>query len=134
MVTRSHRARDVLAYGMLAPLLLQLAFAVAPTDSLLQRGVSHQLARYRAERISNVRYDINLDVTRPTFALGSVRVTFNRTGDGDVILDFRGRGLADVIANGVPAPNAVFDGAHLRIAASSLRPGANVLEMVFQAP
>src|SRR5689334_20940610 len=33
-------------------------------DSLGTRGVSHQLARYRATRISDVRYDLNLDVTR----------------------------------------------------------------------
>jgi len=126
----------------LAWALLALAPAVlhgqgprpATADSLVARGVSHQLARYRAERISDVRYDLSLDVTRPTTAIGSVRVSFTRAGDGDVILDFRGRGLADVTINGSPAQNTVFDGAHLRVPASAVRPGANTIEMAFQAP
>ncbi|HEX7938328.1 MAG TPA: hypothetical protein VF483_05000, partial [Gemmatimonadaceae bacterium] len=103
-------------------------------DSLAARGVSHQLARYRAERIRDVRYDLNLDVTRKDVAIGSVRVSFSRSGDGDVILDFRGISLSDVRVNGVEAQNAVYDRAHLRIPAEAVRDGANTIEAAFQSP
>ena len=106
----------------------------ARTDSLADRGVSHQLARYRAARISDVRYDLHLDVTRPTTAIGSVRVSFTRAGDGDLILDFRGRSLTGVIVNGTSASTSVFDGAHLRVPAAALRTGPNTLEVAFQSP
>lgn len=38
--------------------------AILATDSLMGPGVSFELARYRAERVTNVRYELALDVTR----------------------------------------------------------------------
>ena len=106
----------------------------APADSLTARGVSHQLSRYRAERIRNVRYDLHLNVTRPSTAIGSIRASFTHAGDGDVILDFRGLSLSDVNVNGAAAPSAIFDGAHLRVPAALVRPGPNTVEVAFQSP
>ena len=109
------------------------ASLLALADSLMAPGISLQLARYRAERIRDVRYDITLDVTSRDTATGTVRVTFNRVGDGDVILDFRGYALDDVIVNG-ERTRADFNQAHLRIPATAVRQGSNVAVMRFASP
>ena len=58
---------------MIALLALHAALVA---DSLMGPGVSLELARYRAERVANVRYDLTLDVTRRDTVLGNVRVSF----------------------------------------------------------
>ncbi|HEV8600218.1 MAG TPA: M1 family aminopeptidase, partial [Gemmatimonadales bacterium] len=93
-------------------------------DSLaafLGHGVSHRLARWRAATLREVRYDLALDVTAPDSATGTVVIRFTRTGDDDVILDFRGRRLTEVRVNGQPLDlAAVFNGAHIRIPSNTL--------------
>lgn len=116
---------------MLICFALHAAFAA---DSLMAPGVSLELARYRAERVANVRYELTVDVTRRDTAIGNVRVHFNRRRDGDVILDFRGHWLRDVVVNGAPAANTEFNGHHLRIPSALTRPGANTINMRFAAP
>ena len=119
----------------MSPLLALLALAASgATDSLMGPGISHELARYRAEQIANVQYDLALNVTRRDTATGTVRVTFMRAGGGDVILDFRGYSLTDVVVNGNRAPSAEFNGHHLRLPASALRDGRNTAVMRFAAP
>jgi aminopeptidase N len=97
------------------------------------RGVSQQLATARARTISDVRYDISLDVTARDSAPGRVTVTFRRSGDADVILDFRGRRLGAVVVNGTPVATPAFNGAHLALPAASLRPGDNSVRIDFVA-
>lgn len=88
-----------------------VAFQVALTaDSLMGPGVSLELARYRAEQVANVRYELAVDITRRDTVIGHVRLNFNRKRDGDVILDFRGHWLRDVVVNGAPAANPEFNG------------------------
>ncbi|HET7190091.1 MAG TPA: hypothetical protein VFI52_18190, partial [Gemmatimonadaceae bacterium] len=115
---------------MLAPTLLLLAATVAPADSLTARGISHQLAEYRAAHVRDVRYALTLDVTRRDTASGRVVVRFARTKPGDAILDFRGLRLDPPIVNG-RATVLAGDGAHLRIPAALLRAGENVVELRF---
>jgi aminopeptidase N len=128
---------------MIAFLALHAALAA---DSLMSPGVSIELARYRAERVANVRYEIALDVTRRDTVLGNVLVSFIAKKSGDVILDFRGHWIGDVVVNGksivgrgkgkavTSLPTLEFNGAHLRIPAQLLRDGANTLYMRFAAP
>ncbi|MFA6165524.1 MAG: aminopeptidase N [Gemmatimonadaceae bacterium] len=120
---------------LLAALLAPLALSPAPLpDSvLLGRGVSQELASARARTISDVRYDLSLDVTARDSALGQVTVTFRRTGTADVILDFRGRRLDAVVVNGTPVARPVFNGAHLALPAASLKPGDNTVRIDFVA-
>jgi aminopeptidase N len=97
------------------------------------RGVSRDLAVLRFRTISNVRYDLALDVTARDTAVGGVTIGFDRRGAGDVILDFRGRRLGIVMVNRAHLPISSFNGAHLRIPASTLKRGANTITIGFVA-
>lgn len=103
-------------------------------DSLLGPGVSLELARYRTERVADVRYDLTLDVTRRDTVTGNVRVSFTAKKPDDVILDFRGHWLRVLTVNGKPLLSAEFNGHHLRIPAREVRLGANTIDMRFAAP
>ncbi|MHB1068265.1 MAG: aminopeptidase N [Gemmatimonadaceae bacterium] len=97
------------------------------------RGVSRELATARARTISDVRYDLSLDVTARDSAPGRVIVTFQRSGNGDVILDFRGRRLGAVVVNGTPIAKPTYNGAHLALPAAALKPGTNAVQVDFVA-
>jgi aminopeptidase N len=118
----------------------------------MRRGVSLGLAQHRAGAIRDVRYELTLDVSALDRATGRVTVRFERTGPGDVVLDFRGRRLAGARANGVAvaldttgaaeavggaraagAEGAIANGAHIRVPDTALRAGANALEFSFVA-
>jgi hypothetical protein len=72
-------------------LIPALVLAVDTVAAFMGPGVSRQLAEHRARTISEVRYDLALDVTPLDSALGEVTVRFRRTGSGDLVIDFRGR-------------------------------------------
>lgn len=113
--------------------LLSGAVPVRPPDSLadfMQHGISHDLARWRARTIADVRYDLSLDVTAPDSAVGSVTIRFTRSGSDDVILDYRGRRLGTVSVNGAVFTPA-FSGDHLRIPAGLLTVGENAIALAF---
>ena len=101
--------------------------------ALMDAGVSHELAAYRAARIRNVRYDLSLDVTARDTARGHVRVAFTRVGSGDAILDFRGPALGSITLNGRVLPSDVSNGSHIRLPAGALRSGENSVSMSFSA-
>ncbi len=97
-------------------------------------GVSRALAEWRAARVRDVRYAIDVDVAGRDTAAVRVAVRFRRAGGGDAVLDFRGLRLTDVAANGRPlaaggAPGTgyVWARGHVRIPAAALRPGENVV-------
>jgi len=81
--------------------LLTAGLLQAPADSAsaIGPGVSETLARDRAAAITDVRYDLALDLTSPDSAPGRVAIGFRRSGQGDVVLDFRGRRLGRVTVN-----------------------------------
>jgi aminopeptidase N len=115
--------------------LLSLVSALAahpPADTLTGPGVSRALAERRAAQITEVRYALNLDVTRRDTATGHARVRFVRRGGGDVILDFRGLGFSNVTANDVRVAPRTEHG-HLVIAAGALRDGENEIALDFQS-
>ncbi len=99
-----------------------LAVTLGRPDSLhgfMRHGISHDLARWRAQTITDVRYDLSLDVTALDSAVGSVTVRFTRRGGEDVILDYRGRRLGSISVNGA-AFTPAFTGDHLRLPARFL--------------
>jgi aminopeptidase N len=106
-------------------------------DRLVEPGVSAELASYRAQRLSDVRYALALDVTGRDTATGRVTVRFARRGDGEVILDFRGHAIDRIQVNGValdPRKPGVWNRAHIRVPAGLLRAGRNAITLAFSTP
>jgi aminopeptidase N len=98
----------------------------------LRPGVSLELARERARTLSDVRYDLTLDVTRADTARGRVVLSFTRAaGAGDLVVDFRGLGLDSVGANGVAVTDHAWESGHVRVPARHLRAGKNRVGLRF---
>ena len=116
----------------LAALVLSTVHAVSAPDSLTGPGVSHALAERRAAQITDLRYALQLDVTRRDTAMGRAVVRFRRRVPGDVVLDFRGIGYANVTVNGRPSVPRAEHG-HLVLPAALLRDGENDVSLDFQA-
>ena len=91
-----------------------------PVAGFLGHGVSRELAMWRARSVSDVRYDLALDVTAGDSARGYVNVRFRRTGTADVVLDFRGRRVTRMVANNSPLDASAFNGNHVRVPARLL--------------
>jgi aminopeptidase N len=122
--------------GSFAGVLTALAAALplsAQSDSLMGAGVPAALARYRADRVRDVRYDLVVNVTRSDTATGRVTIRFNRRRPGDVIVDFRGSVLGQIRVNGTVISTPAFNGAHLRIPDSLTRGGDNRIDAEFSA-
>lgn len=119
---------------MFLPFLLSI-LAFNTSDSLMRPGVSRELAAYRAERISDVRYDLSLDVSKGDLASGRVTVRFEWRGAGDLVIDFRGPGLdtARSTVNGRRVRGLSWNGSHLRIPEAALIAGANRVDLAFAA-
>ena len=109
-----------------------LAMPRTPIDSLMQPGISRELAVQRAATVSGVRYDLWLDLTQRDSAAGIVRMDFTRArGAGDLVVDFRGQRLGEVRVNRDPVRDFEWKNGHLRIPAHHLAGGHNVLEARF---
>src|SRR5437868_11627375 len=116
---------------MIAAMLLAVLQLNAADDSLMVRGVSHALARYRATHTRNVHYDLALDVTSRDTARGSMRVAFDRVRGGDAIVDFRGFAMDDVRVNDRRIGKVEWAGTHLHVPAELLRDGRNTIDARF---
>jgi aminopeptidase N len=102
-------------------------------DPLMGPGVSRELATLRSSLISGIRYDVSLSVLAKDSATGTIAVHFDAKRAADVILDFRGPHLSNVTINGA-VERATFNGAHIRLAASDIHAGQNVLTADFTTP
>jgi aminopeptidase N len=107
--------------------------ATARTPSLMGPGISSELATYRFARISDVRYDLSLDVTPMDTARGHVTISFRRRGTGDAVLDFRGPRLGTMTLNGKTLPASSSNGMHIRLPSEWLRNGDNSVSITFGA-
>ena len=108
-------------------LLALLSQAAVDSTGPMARGVSRELAVRRAAEIRDVRYALDLDLSRLDTAAGVVRISFTLRRPGDVIVDFRGPTLASVTVNSKPLPSFEWNGKHLRIPRGALKSGVNVL-------
>src|SRR6476660_6235553 len=106
--------------------------AGAPEDPFMGPGVSKELATSRSRDLSDVRYQMALSVVSRDSARGSITVKFSAKRAADVILDFRGPSLTNVRVNGTNAATS-FNGAHLRVPASSIHAGENVVTANFRS-
>ena len=72
-------------------------------DPAARDVLSQQEAEERAARISNVGYELHLDLTAGASTYrGEVTIRFERTGNGDLFLDQRGGGVELVEVNSTP--------------------------------
>ncbi len=103
------------------------------TSALPTTGISQALARARTATISDVRYDLALDITAPDSAVGRVEIRFHRSGRSDAMVDFRGRRLGAVRINdtALDAPRLVYG--HLVLPAAALQAGENTVTAGFVA-
>jgi aminopeptidase N len=104
---------------------------VAAAALLREPGVSRTLAAHRARTLSNVAYDLRLDVTDSVSAPGHVEIRFDRTADAGALLrDCRGTALGAATVNGRAFVPAVVQD-HIEIPAPLLRTGGNVVTLEF---
>ncbi|HSA57358.1 MAG TPA: M1 family aminopeptidase, partial [Gemmatimonadaceae bacterium] len=115
------------------PLSPHAAGTGSAADSLMGPGVSVALARDRAARVSNVRYELALDVTATDSAVGRLTARFTLSTPGDLILDFRGPSLRRMRINGVTPAAVEFNGHHVRIPGNTLVVGSNRVDFEFTA-
>lgn len=96
-------------------------------------GIAHPLAQRRAAQISGLRYDLALDLTGADTATGLAQIRFNRAArSGDLVLDFRGSALSDLLINDRPAPTSARRDGHLVLPRALLRTGANTVSARFE--
>src|SRR5688572_3636179 len=129
---------------VLAPLALSVTLACATPPvrqeatappAALRPGVSLELARHRAATLSGVRYTLELDVRAADRADGAVTISLVRAASaGDLVLDFRGKAVGDVVVNDTRVTDARWADDHIVIAASRLKTGVNTVRIAFTAP
>ncbi|WP_267348291.1 M1 family aminopeptidase [Sphingomonas sp. GM_Shp_2] len=125
--------RRLIATGLLLSSYGWAGAASAP--SLAGPGIALALARARAAAISDIRYDLALDVTAADRATGTVTTSFQRRANsGDLVLDFRGPLLSDVMVNGRPLAADTRRDGHLVLPQRLLRTGRNRLSARFETP
>lgn len=105
-------------------------------------GITRELARHRAERISRIRYHLEMElVAGNPRIIGRVRIDFNlKTVDSPLTLDFRDLGpdgqviggeISDPEVNGRRIDDVRQINGHILIGADHLRAGENSLQLGF---
>jgi aminopeptidase N len=110
-----------------------------PVESQATRIIADALdletAQQRASRITNVRYDVFIDVVSRTdeFA-GEVRIAFDLTdASSDLTVDFSGGSIASILVNGDPV-DVNYSGYFITISADNLIVGENSIEISYAHP
>jgi aminopeptidase N len=97
-------------------------------------GISRELARQRASRISDLRYNLHFSLTpRASSVTGHEDVQFQVNASGPVLMDFREGTVTNLSINGV-AVTARIDNGHIELPAKAIRLGQNRISMDFTAP
>src|SRR5688500_13933862 len=126
---------------VLAPLALSFTLACATPPvrqeatalpATVTPGVSLALARHRAATLSDVRKALDVGLRAADRADGTVTISRVRAlGAGDLVLDFRGKAVGDVVVNEKRVTDARWADDHIVIAASHLSAGANTVRIAF---
>ncbi len=121
----------------LPALAQRAASSTTPPASHLVPGVARALATARAATITDVRYDIALQLPadRQARIPGTTRVRFRLRTSAPVVLDFDAAPsqVVDVTANGRPLGAITPTGGHLVIPAAAARVGENDISIRFIA-
>jgi aminopeptidase N len=94
-------------------------------------GIPRELARERAARVSNVRYQLSFELAphAPT-TKGGEQLEFVLRDAGPVLLDFRDGKLGKISVNGTALTPALENG-HIELPAAALHEGENVIHVDF---
>ncbi|MEO7218476.1 MAG: M1 family aminopeptidase, partial [Gemmatimonadaceae bacterium] len=111
----------------------QSTSTVARVSTMMGAGISRDLAVYRSARVSDVRYELALNVAGRDTARGEIIISFKRKGSGDGILDFRGPRISSMVLNGKSLAAAESNGMHIRLPAAMLKSGGNRFTANFDA-
>ncbi|MFN7997494.1 MAG: M1 family aminopeptidase [Bryobacteraceae bacterium] len=103
--------------------------AASPGD-----GVSRELARSRAARISDIHYELSAELTPGAAQMpGSIRISFDLNDAHDpVVLDFRDGSARDFTVNGVGVQAGTRDG-HIILPGQYFSIGRNTVSIVFES-
>ena len=110
-----------------------LALLSVAAANAAEPGVSRELARQRATEVSNVRYEISLDLKErvPGYASHvAIRFDLRKTPD-PLVLDFRDDSISKLKVNGSDAEASQGNG-HVLIPGRYLKAGANQVDMNFE--
>lgn len=120
--------------GRIIPALLMIVFALASASAQAPRGIPRELARRRAEVISDLRYRVAFVLTpNAENVSGEEEVRFKLKSLQPVLLDFRDGQLIGASVNGSAVALKAENG-HLELPVNSLRPGENAIHLRFAAP
>ena len=128
MPTR-HRLATIFLFSLL---FVTSAFPQAP------EGIPRELARFRAQQLSDVRYELSYTITsKGDYVAGYEELTFvEHAGPGGIVpqwLDFREGSIQKFAVNGQFIPPVMQNG-HVELPAQLLKPGENVVRMDFTVP
>jgi aminopeptidase N len=122
-IKRCHQATGYLIVGAAA--LFLFFTAALPAVAAAPEGIPRELARERAARIVDPRY--NLDYTlvpHATTTSGHEELIFKLKTAGPVLLDFRGKSVSKMVVNGKEVPAKVENG-HIELPADLLKLSPN---------
>ena len=101
--------------------------------TMLQPGVSQELAQFRTQHISNVKYDLRLSVPieRDSAVMGTVTLSFDWTGHTDLPIDFQGQLNEELIAVNNHRCAVNYADEHIIIPHKLLQAGRNQVTITF---
>lgn len=119
---------------MLLRVGLVLSFAMTNLFAAAPEGIPRELARQRAEQISDVRYGLTFTLVRHAeTANGHEELQFRLKSPTDTLLDFREGTASDLEING-KAADAKIENGHIQLPAALLKAGNNTVKLNFSAP
>jgi aminopeptidase N len=111
-----------------------LLLVAAPLGAEAPEGIPRELARQRAQQVSDVRYHLSFSLSpHAPSASGHEKLSFHLNGAGPLLLDFREGTVANLSVNGKSVPAAIENG-HIALSADQLQAGENTVVMDFTAP
>lgn len=115
------------------PVVPLILFALSPAFAQAPRGIPRELARRRAELISDLSYRVAFVLTpKAGEASGEADMRFKLKSIQSVLVDFRDGRLIGASVNGTAIALKVENG-HLELPANSLRVGENAIHFRFAA-
>ena len=117
-----------------SPVFFLLLSMTLQAQSLPTEGVSHELARHRAARISDVQYRLSLELAPDAGRLpGHEEISFQLSAANDpIVLDFRDGSTTHISVNGAPAETESAHG-HIVIPGRFFTAGRNTIALSFES-